>query len=263
MTPAAKDYGHDHLVGADRVLAVLLQLGDHPQGATLDSLAKALGSPKPTIHRALTSLCKAGLARQVRRGVYALGDEFLRMAFRIVADRPDSVRVAPVLDRLCERYGETVHYAVLEGTDVVYRAKTDPPQGAVRLTSVIGGRNPAYCTAVGKLLLSQTSPTKEAVADLLGPGPYPRRTPNTICELDELWRELELTRQRGFAVDDQENEMAVNCVAVPFESEPGPTVAGAVSISALAFRLPLAALVEQVPAIIELIRRPDGGFTTD
>ena len=78
------------------------------------------------------------------RGVYVLGDEFLRLAFRNLDGRPETARIQPLLEELAAEYGETAHYAVLAGKDIVYRAKMDPPQGAVRLTSVIGGRNPAY-----------------------------------------------------------------------------------------------------------------------
>ena len=148
----------ERLVGADRVIAVLTELADHPTGVTLDELAGILNSPKPTVHRALATLRRAGLADLVERGVYVLGDEYLRLAFRNLDGRPETARVQPLLEELAAQYGETAHYAVLAGTDIVYRAKMDPPQGAVRLTSVIGGRNPAYRTAVGKALLAPRCP---------------------------------------------------------------------------------------------------------
>ena len=149
--PAAPE---EKLVGADRVIAVLTELADHPLGVTLDELAGILRSSKPTVHRALATLRRAGLADMTGRGVYILGDEYLRLAFRNLDGRPETARIQPLLEQLAAQYGETAHYAVLSGKDIVYRAKMDPPQGAVRLTSVIGGRNPAYRTAVGKALLS-------------------------------------------------------------------------------------------------------------
>lgn len=260
MTEPSATTHAERLVGTDRVLAVLLELGEHPNGVTLDVLASVIGSPKPTIHRALTALRKAGLARLLSRGHYVLGDEFLRIAFRTVAERPESMRVRPILERLAELYGETVHYAVLDGAEVVYRAKTDPPRGAVRLTSVIGGRNPAYRTAVGKLLLSQSIEGPNELEALLGKAPLPRRTPRTICDIDALWSELETTRERGYAVDDQENEDGVNCVAVPLNGGPAMSEPGAVSVSALAFRLPLSALVAEVPNILAVVQDTSPDF---
>lgn len=241
------------LVGADRVLAVLLQLGEHPHGATLDELAQALHSPKSTVHRALVALRKSGLATQVGRGSYMLGDEFLRIAFHNFAERPDAALMMPVLERLSQRFGETVHYAVLDGAEVVYRAKTDPPGSTVRLTSVIGGRNPAYRTAVGKLLMSYTVSSEAALRALLGPGALASQTPHTITDVGRLWAELEATRERGYAIDDQENEIGVNCVAVPSQFDPRLAPTGAVSVSALAFRTPLADLVAAVPEITAIV----------
>lgn len=243
----------DHrLVGADRVLAVLIELGAHPRGVTLDELAQTLQSPKSTVHRAVVSLKRAGLATQIGRGEYLLGDEFLRIAFRNYADRPDAALITPILEQLSQTFGETVHYAVLDGAEVVYRAKTDPPGGGVRLTSVIGGRNPAYRTAVGKLLLSYAVDSEAALREVLGPEPLVAQTPHTLTDPTALWQELRVTRERGYAVDDQENEIGVNCVAVPagLDSHLRPT--GAVSVSALAFRTPLDSLIARVGEITEL-----------
>ena len=243
------------VVGSDRVLAVLIELGAHPRGVSLDDLAVAMRSPKSTVHRALTSLRKAGLATLVSRGTYALGDEFFRLAFYNYAERPEAVRITPLLEQLAARFGETTHYAVLDGAEVVYRAKVDPPGGAVRLTSVVGGRNPAYRTAVGKLLLGYQVSDREGLRQLLGDAPLEQRTPGTITDLDRLWDEVQLSRERGYAVDDQENEVGVNCVAVPVTAEDLSSPTGAISVSALAFRLPLPQLIAELPTIRAIVGR--------
>lgn len=252
-TDAAADDAR--VVGSDRVLAVLIELGAHPRGVSLDDLAAAMRSPKSTVHRALASLRKAGLAAQISRGTYVLGDEFFRLAFDNYAERPEAVRITPILEELAARFGETTHYAVLDGAEVVYRAKVDPPGGAVRLTSVVGGRNPAYRTAVGKLLLSYRVADRDALRDQLGAVVLERRTPHTITDLDRLWDELQLSKERGYAVDDQENEVGVNCVAVPVQGEEHASPTGAISVSALAFRVPLPQLVAELPAIRAIVRR--------
>ncbi|MBX3098984.1 MAG: IclR family transcriptional regulator [Salinibacterium sp.] len=239
---------HDtRLVGADRVLAVLTELARHPDGVSLEELAQALDSPKSTVHRALSSLRRASLAEQLSRGTYVLGDEFLRLAFRNYEARPDTARLEPLMRELAISYGETVHYAVLDGKDIVYRAKVDPPQGAVRLTSVVGGRNPVYRTAVGKLLLSQVVATKTELLDWLGGEPLEGKTPFTIVDPDALLRELATTRERGYGVDDQENELGINCVAVPVFLDRSGDPVGAISVSALRFRYPLERLLDTIP----------------
>jgi IclR family acetate operon transcriptional repressor len=245
----------EKLVGADRVIAVLTELADHPLGVTLDELAGTLQSSKPTVHRALATLRRAGLADMTGRGVYVLGDEYLRLAFRNLDGRPETARLQPLLEELAGTYGETAHYAVLSGKDIVYRAKMDPPQGAVRLTSVIGGRNPAYRTAVGKALLSTRLTDLEQVTEWFGPFPLEQKTPRTLTTPEDLLEELVVTSKRGFAVDDEENEVGINCVAIPILLDGSQTPAGAISISAVRFRTPLASLVEAVPAIRDTIRQ--------
>jgi DNA-binding IclR family transcriptional regulator len=241
------------LVGADRVLAVLKELAEHPDGVALDDLTRAMGSPKPTVHRALGALRRAGFADRDAHGHYRLGDEFLRIAFAHHEARPEHVRVGPALDALARRFGETAHYAVLDGREIVYRAKVDPPTGAVRLTSTIGGRNPAHTTGVGKLLLAHRLDTLKAVKAWVGRSVLTRRTPRTLCSAEELHRELAATRERGYAVDDQENEIGVNCVAVPVHGPSSAVPSGAVSVSALAYRTPLATLVDAVDEIRDIL----------
>ncbi|MEV4703249.1 IclR family transcriptional regulator [Actinoplanes sp. NPDC049316] len=250
------DSDADKLVGSDRVLAVLSELAKHPQGIGLDDMARAMASPKPTVHRALASLRRAGFAVQDGYGRYVLGDEFLRLAFAHHEARPDHVRVQPVLQRLCARYGETVHYAGLDGRDVVYRSKLDPTSGAVRLTSVVGGRNPAHCTAVGKMLLSFTLHTEQQVRDWVGDQDLTRRTENSIGTAEQLHAELVRTRERGYGVDDQENEPGVICLAVPIFLTSPFAPSGAISISSLAYRTPLGKLIDDLPAIRAIVADP-------
>ena len=90
------------VVGSDRVLNVLIELANRPNGVTLDDIAKTVRSPKTTVHRALASLCRAGLANRDGRGHYILGDEFLRLAFSHHESRPDHLRVQPILRQLAE-----------------------------------------------------------------------------------------------------------------------------------------------------------------
>lgn len=248
--PGTTVVDENRLVGSDRVLAVLKELGRYPAGVGLEELTRAMGSPKPTVHRALRALCRAGFADQDGRGRYLLGDEFLRLAFESHAARPDHVRIQPVLEVLAERFGETAHYAVLDGREIVYRAKVDPSAGAVRLTSTVGGRNPAHCTAVGKLLLAHRLPDRAAVQEWVrAAAPPARRTPQTRCSAAALHADLVAARENGWATDDQENESGINCLALPVRGMSVSQPSGAVSISALTYRTPLATLIEAVDEI--------------
>ncbi|MET0495254.1 MAG: IclR family transcriptional regulator [Actinoplanes sp.] len=243
------------LVGTDRVLAVLTELAGHADGVSLEEMARAVASPKPTVHRALAALGRFGFASRNGHGRYVLGDEFLRLAFAHHEIRPDHLRIAPVLSELAGRYGETAHYAVLDGASVVYRAKVDPPTGALRLTSTVGGRNPAHSTAVGKLLLAYALSDVTAVREWIGERELHRRTDHTLTSAEALAAELSTTRARGYAVDDQENEPGVVCVAVPVFLASPTRPSGAVSVSAPSSRTPLEVLVARLPEIRATVSR--------
>lgn len=212
-----------------------------------------MGSPKPTVHRALASLCRAGLAGKDGRGRYLLGDEFLRMAFANHEQRPDNLRIQPILERLAARFGETAHYAVLDGPDVVYRAKVDPAVGAMRLTSTVGGRNPAHATGVGKMLFAFRLPDRAAVREWVGDRVLDRPTLRTAGDAAELHEQLEQVRAHGYSIGDQENEPGVNCLAIPLYLSSPSESSGAISVSALVCRTPLARLVDDLPAITAIV----------
>jgi DNA-binding IclR family transcriptional regulator len=241
------------VVGTDRVLAVLAELARHADGASLEEMTRALASPKPTVHRALAALCRFGFAARNGHGRYVLGDEFLRLAFAHHEARPDHLRIAPVLTALTARYGETSHFAVLDGHTVVYRAKVDPPAGALRLSSTIGGRNPVHSTAVGKLLLAYALADDDAVTAWARERPLTPRTSRTLTSADALAAELRTIRARGYAVDDQENEPGIVCLAVPVFLTSPTRPSGAVSVSAPVSRTPLATLVAEVEAVRAIV----------
>jgi DNA-binding IclR family transcriptional regulator len=212
-----------------------------------------MDSPKPTVHRALAALRRAGFAAQDGHGRYLLGDEFLRLAFAHHEERPDHVRILPVLEALCDRYGETCHYAVLDGRSVVYRSKLDPTAGAIRLSSVVGGRNPAHCTAVGKVLLAGRLKTLQDVRAWIGDEPLAVPTPRSLRTPEELHEELNRVRENGYGVDDQETDPGVNCLAVAAYLTSPTVPSGAISISCVAYRTPLSRLVDDLPAIRAIV----------
>ncbi|GAB2909868.1 hypothetical protein GCM10027075_06800 [Streptomyces heilongjiangensis] len=221
-----------------------------------DELTRVNGSPEPTVHRALGALRRAGLADQDAGGRHVLGDEFLRLAFTHHDARPEHVRVPPVLEAPAHRFGETARYAVLDGREVVQRAKVAPPTGAVKLTSTIGGRNPAHPTAVGERLLGRELTSLEEVRAWVGDVPPERRTPRTLCTATDLHTALAAAAVQGYACDDQENEPGVHRLALPVYLTSPTTPSGAVSISALAHRTPLTALVDALDGIRALLGPP-------
>ena len=244
-------------VGAGRVLKVLIALAEEPDGLRLEEMAVRLDSPKPTVHRALATLRRVALAAQLGDGTYVLGDEFLRLAFTYQEHRSSATRIEPVLREISAVFDETAHYAVLDGHDVVYHAKRDPAAGAIRLSSVVGGRNPAHSTAVGKLLLAYQYPDTASLHDWCADHTLVAKTPNTVVEFDLLASVLADIRRDGYATEDQESEMGVNCLAVPIFLDSSDVPTGAVSVSGLTFRTPLARLVDGLETVRDVIRAHD------
>lgn len=135
----------------------------------------------------------------------------------------------PHLHKLSDELGETVHFVIMDDTDVVYLHKKLPMNNASQMSSRIGSRIPMYRTAVGKAILS-VLPEKE-VKSIWERSDIVSITPNTITDYTRLINELEKVKEAGYAIDHEENELGVMCVAFPI-SIPGiaPT---AFSISCL------------------------------
>jgi DNA-binding IclR family transcriptional regulator len=199
------------------------------------------------------SLTKAGYAASLSRGVYVLGDEFLRLAFLNYRQRPLAAIIRPTLESLVARFGETAHYAVLDGQEIVYRDKVEPPNEAIKLMSTIGGRTPAYRTAVGKLLLAHRLHSVEDIRAWAHSSTFPARTERTITTVEGLHQEFTRIREIGYAVDDQENEPGVNCIAVPVMLKHEVVPTSAVSVSALVFRTKLDELIGSIEEIKEIV----------
>jgi DNA-binding IclR family transcriptional regulator len=241
--------------GADRVLSVFKALAGYPRGATLEELAARLESPKSSVHRALATLRRAGLAEQDRDGRYRFGMEALRLAFAYYEGLDERVLLQPALDALAERFRETAHYAHLDRGEVVYVAKVmRQDHDGIQLGSRVGGRNPAHCTGVGKLLLSHALPTRESVDAYAETFPLISRTPSTLISPADLHADLEGVRERGYSIDHEENEAGVGCVALPVFVGPGPQPSGAVSVTTIMRRTPLEALIEDIDEIRAILR---------
>jgi IclR family transcriptional regulator, acetate operon repressor len=198
----------------DRALQVLEHLGRHPAGLTLQELSSATGVPKPSLHRILASMRARGFAAQLQSGgVYVLGPAALEAAFTFHAKFDLRQLLHPLVVAVNDTFGQTAHLAVLSGPMIVYIDKLEADIG-VRITSVVGGRNPAHATGVGKALLVQELPDDAAVRRWVTEhGPLAKRTATTATTATALAKELRDTRERGYAIDDEESEMGVLCVA--------------------------------------------------
>ncbi|MFC4052227.1 IclR family transcriptional regulator [Actinomadura syzygii] len=249
------------VASVDRALRIIQLLSESGRGVTLEDLAVRSGIPRSSLHRLLGALRHRGFASQPEpNGPYFLGSELLAAAFRFY-DRIDlRSLVHPVLLRLREELNETTHMAVLDGPEIVYVDKVEAIH-PITMTSVIGGRNPAHCTGVGKALLAWTYPTDEAIKLWASTQDLRAVTRNTITSPARLAEEMAAIRERGYALDLEENEEGVRCAAVPVFLGRGVPSAG-VSVTAPKDRFPKGRLTEvavRLQAVLaEELDRPAG-----
>jgi IclR family acetate operon transcriptional repressor len=157
----------------------------------------------------------------------------------------------PILMELKEKTGETVNLGILDGAEAIY-LETIPGPGAIRVNTWPGKRLPIHCTALGKALAAELS--QDELGAILAKTGLPGSTPNTHTTFESLQADLELTRQRGYAIDDEEDEVGLRCIGAPIRDHQGNTVA-ALSVTGLAHRVPLANLPELAIAVMDTARR--------
>ena len=165
----------------DRALRILTEISGASRGLSLDDLSGRLEVPKSSLHGLLAALKYRRFVTQPEPGgPYLLGTEMLATSFRFCDTLDLRTLVHPYLAQLARQLNETVHMAVLDGPEVVYHDKIESSH-SIKLSSVIGGRNPAHATGVGKALLAGTYPTDEAIRAWAAQwGPLVARTPRTI-----------------------------------------------------------------------------------
>jgi DNA-binding IclR family transcriptional regulator len=207
----------------------------------LGDIAERAELPKSTVHRILRRLVERGYARAQGDGVYVIGPRVLTMAGAMLGRLDVTTLAAPVLRELHADVGHTVHFAMLSDDEAVYLEKLVDPGLPYQFASRVGGRIPLHCTAIGKSLLAdmETLPRLDLV----------RRTPQTLVSMEALRGELEHVRERGFAIDDEENERNIRCVGAAVRDHTGAAT-HAISVTALTVELSLDDAVALGPRVV-------------
>ena len=211
-----------------RAFEIIEYIAQSDDWVSLRTLARDLHLGPATAYRFLATLKELGYMRQhPEDSRYRLSLKFAWLGSRVLEPMQLRSIARPWLERLTATTNETTHLAVLENNQIVYLEKIDNNQ-AMQMRSRVGSRGYPHSTAVGKALLAfLPDDMREAILPNL---PLPSLTRNTITSQSELCQQLEMTCQRGYSVDDEENEIGIRCVGVPVFNHMGRVVA-AVSIS--------------------------------
>lgn len=230
----------------ERALTLLKSLSEDKR--SLSEMADLLGVHKSTALRLLQTLEASGFVRHDPEHRYRLGPQFFRMAASALGRLDIREPAAPHLRRVADKTGQTVHLAAFDGTEVFYIDKFEA-QASVRMYSRVGAPAPLFCTAVAKAILS-TQPEKEqrSLAESIT---YVRHTDRTITSAEELLRDLAVSAERGYAVDEREHEDYIHCIAVPLPLVDDRPPTHGISISATTISMTWHQLLAFVPLLQE------------
>jgi DNA-binding IclR family transcriptional regulator len=239
----------------DRAFAVLDLLGESDTPLGLAQVASALELHKSTAHRFLMVLERHRMVERTGTGKFRLGLRLFDFGNRAIEQYDLRERAQPHLRRLVAETEETAHLCVLEAARVIYIDKIEPAR-SVRMITRIGASNPVHCTSVGKAILAFLP--EERINDVIQRTRFERFTHRTIATAEALRAEIEKTKRRGYAVDDEELEDGLRCIAVPVLDAQRLPVA-AVSISGPSFRV----TAQKLPAIANQLLQCVRGISTD
>ena len=215
----------------ERSVQILQIIAKSNEGLEMDEICERLSIPRTSCYDIMVTLVHLGML-EVNTGVkrsYKIGLNAYRIGMSYMNNRNISEIIAPALKELSKELQKTCFFGVLEGGKIVYISKFEP-ENPIITTATIGTKNPIYNTSLGKAILSTMS--DEEIKGVLSGIELKQATRFTITDREELIKNIELVRVRGFALDERELEEHMECVGVPIFDEKKECI-GAISASSL------------------------------
>lgn len=203
------------------------------QPLSIHELSENLNIYPSTIHRILDTLHYLGyIEKKLDSDEYQIGLKAIELGLLKLNQIKLIQEANPYLEALSKEMNENVYLGVLFEGEVMYEAKKEALR-KIRLITHIGTRAPVHCTSLGKVLIANLPPKKRE--KILGDKPLHRLTKNTIVDRKILKKEIVKVQKLGYAIDDEEHENEIRCVAAPIRNHQGKVIA-AVSISGPSYR---------------------------
>jgi IclR family acetate operon transcriptional repressor len=229
----------------DRGLALLAILAEE-DGLTLTDLARKSGFSPSTVHRILLTLESRGFVQNdMERGYWLIGIKTFKIGSAFLRNRRVASMGRLTMRELMQATGETVNLGIEDNGEVVFISQVES-HDTLRAFFRAGSRGAMHSSGVGKALLAEFP--EHRIRQICGARRLERFTEKTRTDLAELLRELEESRRRGWAIDDEERTLGMRCVAAPIFNEHGEPIAG-VSISGPSVRITLRKLDEFGPVV--------------
>ncbi|MEB3749879.1 HTH-type transcriptional regulator XynR [Geobacillus icigianus] len=217
-----------------RALQIIEIVSAKKDGLGVTEIAKQMDINKSSVYRILTTLAQYGYIEQhPETERYKLGYKFLELSSKLLDSIDLRQEAKPYLRQLEKETNEVIHLVVYDQGEVIYIEKLEGTE-TLRMHSKVGKRAPMHCTAVGKAILAHLPPA--VAAEIIERKGLPKHTDRTITNREAFFRELETVRQNGYALDLEENEYGIRCVAVPIFDYTGSVVA-AISVSGPTIRM--------------------------
>ena len=230
------DLNNSNLVqSVERAIDILDCLTEYPKGCGIGELSKNLSLSKSTIHRIITTLkYKEYVTQDKESEKYQLGLKVLNLSSSVI-NSMDLIHIArPYIHEFANKVDEVIHLCVPDESysNIIYvdKVSSENTTRTITMSSRIGKKAPIYCTASGKLLLSQFSDDK--IKDLLKNTNFVRYTKNTITDIDIFLDEIHTIRKDLYSTDNVEYDTGVICIAVPIFNRTNKIVA-AISLSSV------------------------------
>lgn len=240
-----------------RAFAILEEVARNRDGIGLADLSKRVGLHNSTTFHLVKTMVSLGYIRQLKESKrYRIGRPLFALAASALDEMEMVSMATPVLDDLSRQTGESSHFAARMSDAVVVMARTPGP-GAFQLTDRVGVVRPAYCTALGKIILAALRP--DQLDRYLDRVELKSLTAKTITNPQRLRRELQEIRRAGIAFDDGEFDNEVRCAAMPIHDFSGQVV-GAIGISGPVWRLSIQALQSKARDLEEAAERLSEAF---
>jgi IclR family pca regulon transcriptional regulator len=236
----------EHVMALENGLRAMETFDSRHPSLSLTEVAKRAGLTRAAARRYLHTLTALGYA-EVNGNQFRLAPRVLRFGYTYLSSNALPGLAQPVLERLGERLDEVASLAILEGSEVLFVARS-APRRFVSTVIGVGTRLPAFAAATGRVLLA-SKPREMLEGMFARMAPLRRFTDKTKVSRDEVLAEIQSAREQGYALNDEEFEAGLRSIAVPVVNGAGITVA-AVSVSAQAVRMrPSQIVVELLPVI--------------
>ena len=223
----------DFMTSLARGLAVVQAFQERKRHLTIAQISHRTEIPRAAVRRCLHTLIKLGYATTDGR-TYSLLPKVLTLGHAYVSSTPLAVSAQPYLDRMSEQLHEACNMATLEGDDILYIARSATTQRLISVDLSVGGRLPAYCTSMGRILLAALDDT--SLREYLDHADLQAKTSRTLHTPEALLECLQQVRQQGWCIVDQELEQGLRSIAVPVYDASGQVVA-ALNVSTHAGRV--------------------------